>query len=127
MAVTTTPRLYRASEVAALLSVSRERVLELVASGELFSIRLGGTGWHRLSRRGRRAADRWREGSPVNKSGRPPERPARNNITAADPRGRCGQRAWRRTVNRLDDAELLAVVRGIVSVDRAVANRTRSA
>ena len=44
-----TPRLYRASEVAALLGVSPERVRELVASGELRSIRLGGSGWHRVA------------------------------------------------------------------------------
>jgi excisionase family DNA binding protein len=44
----TTPRLYRASEVARLLGVSKERVRELVATGELRSVRLGGTGWHRF-------------------------------------------------------------------------------
>lgn len=48
MAVATAPRLYRASEVARLLGISTERVRELVASGELPSIRLGGTGWHRF-------------------------------------------------------------------------------
>jgi excisionase family DNA binding protein len=48
MAVATKPRLLRASEVAVLLGTSRERVLELIASGELRSIRLGGTGWHRF-------------------------------------------------------------------------------
>lgn len=48
MAVATKPRLLRASEVAALLGTSKERVRELVATGELRSIRLGGTGWHRF-------------------------------------------------------------------------------
>ena len=42
------PRLYRASEVARILGVSIERVRELVATGELRSIRLGGQGWHRF-------------------------------------------------------------------------------
>ena len=48
MSTATEPRLYRASEVARLLGVSIERVRELVATGELQSIRLGGTGWHRF-------------------------------------------------------------------------------
>lgn len=48
MATIAKPRLYRASEVAALLGVSQERVRELVVSGELPSVRLGGTGWHRF-------------------------------------------------------------------------------
>ena len=48
MAVATKPRLLRVSEVAAMLGTSTKRVLELVASGELSSIRLGGTGWHRI-------------------------------------------------------------------------------
>jgi excisionase family DNA binding protein len=46
--IATTPRLYRASEVARILGVSPERVRELVASGDLPSIRLGGQGWHRF-------------------------------------------------------------------------------
>jgi excisionase family DNA binding protein len=48
MTVATAPRLYRASEVARLLGVSKERVRELVATGELRSVRFGGTGWHRF-------------------------------------------------------------------------------
>ena len=44
----TTPRLFRAREVAALLGVSTKRVRELVVSGELPSVRLGGQGWHRF-------------------------------------------------------------------------------
>jgi excisionase family DNA binding protein len=44
----TAPRLYRASEVAALLGVHISRVRELAASGQLPSVRLGGTGWHRF-------------------------------------------------------------------------------
>lgn len=57
-------------------------------------------------------------------------RPARrlpDKHSAQDRSGRYGQRAWRRTLNRLDDAELLAVVRGMVAVDRALANRRRTA
>ena len=46
--VSTAPRLYRASEVARLLGITIERVRELAATGELPSIRLGGTGWHRF-------------------------------------------------------------------------------
>jgi excisionase family DNA binding protein len=42
------PRLYRASEVARILGVTPERVRELVTSGDLPSIRLGGQGWHRF-------------------------------------------------------------------------------
>jgi excisionase family DNA binding protein len=42
------PRLLRASEVARLLGVTKNRVLELVNDGELRSVRLGGTGWHRF-------------------------------------------------------------------------------
>ena len=41
-------RLYRVSEVARLLGVSPARVRELVASGELRSVRLGTQGWHRV-------------------------------------------------------------------------------
>jgi excisionase family DNA binding protein len=49
MAVATGPQpLYRLAEVAEILGVSRERVRELVASGELPSVRLGGSGWHRF-------------------------------------------------------------------------------
>jgi excisionase family DNA binding protein len=46
--IASAPRLYRASEVAHILGVSPERVRELVASGDLPSIRLGGQGWHRF-------------------------------------------------------------------------------
>jgi excisionase family DNA binding protein len=42
------PRLYRAKEVARLLGVSPARVRELVASGQLPSVRLGDQGWHRF-------------------------------------------------------------------------------
>lgn len=42
------PRLYRAKEVARLLGVSPARVRDLVASGELQSVRLGDQGWHRF-------------------------------------------------------------------------------
>jgi excisionase family DNA binding protein len=49
---TTTPetsrRLLRVSEVARLLGVAPGRVRELVASGDLRSVRLGGQGWHRI-------------------------------------------------------------------------------
>lgn len=48
MTAATAPRLYRLSDVAELLGVSRERVRELVANGELPSVRFGGTGWHRF-------------------------------------------------------------------------------
>jgi excisionase family DNA binding protein len=48
MTIATEPRLYRASEVARILGVTPERVRELVASGDLPSIRLGGQGWHRF-------------------------------------------------------------------------------
>jgi excisionase family DNA binding protein len=43
-----TRRLLRLSEVAHLLGVSRGSVRELVASGQLRSIRLGEQGWHRV-------------------------------------------------------------------------------
>jgi excisionase family DNA binding protein len=48
MTIATDPRLYRASEVARILGVTPERVRELVATGELRSVRLGGSGWHRF-------------------------------------------------------------------------------
>jgi excisionase family DNA binding protein len=48
MTIATEPRLYRASEVARILGVTAERVRELVATGDLPSIRLGGQGWHRF-------------------------------------------------------------------------------
>jgi excisionase family DNA binding protein len=48
MAVATAPRLYRASEVARILGVTPSRVRELVTTGQLRSIRLDGTGWHRF-------------------------------------------------------------------------------
>jgi excisionase family DNA binding protein len=48
MRVAAAPRLYRLAEVADILGVSKERVRELVASGELPSVRFGGTGWHRF-------------------------------------------------------------------------------
>ena len=41
-------RLYRASEVARILGVSPARVRELVVTGQLQSVRLDGTGWHRF-------------------------------------------------------------------------------
>ncbi len=42
------PRLLRLSEVAKVLGVSAGRVRELVARGELRSVRLGEQGWHRI-------------------------------------------------------------------------------
>jgi excisionase family DNA binding protein len=48
MTVTIARRLYRASEVAQLLGVTTKRVRELAESGELPSVRLSGTGWHRF-------------------------------------------------------------------------------
>ena len=50
MPLTPAPRLLRASEVAAMLGTSKLRVLELIASGQLRSVRLGanGGGWHRI-------------------------------------------------------------------------------
>jgi excisionase family DNA binding protein len=42
------PRLLRLKEVARLLDVSPRRVRELVATGELPSVRLGEQGWHRF-------------------------------------------------------------------------------
>jgi excisionase family DNA binding protein len=42
------PRLLRAKEVARLLGVTPWRVRELVASGDLPSVRLGEHGWHRF-------------------------------------------------------------------------------
>jgi excisionase family DNA binding protein len=41
-------RLLRAKEVARILGVDPRRVRELVASGDLPSIRLGVQGWHRF-------------------------------------------------------------------------------
>ena len=43
-------RLLRAREVAHRLGVDPKRVRELVASGDLQSVRLGGHGWHRFRR-----------------------------------------------------------------------------
>jgi excisionase family DNA binding protein len=48
MATATAPRLYRAQEVADLLGVTRWKVLELVADGQLRSVRFGENGWHRF-------------------------------------------------------------------------------
>jgi len=62
----------------------------------------------------------------MNETGRPPERPAANNITARDRSGSGGQRAWRRTVNHLSDDDLIRVVRGMSQVDRAVENCRRA-
>jgi excisionase family DNA binding protein len=42
--------LLRAREVARLLGCDPSRVRELVASGELPSVRLGSKGWHRFRR-----------------------------------------------------------------------------
>ena len=42
--------------------------------------------------------------------------------TAQEPNGRYGQRAWNREVARLNDAEVMRVVRSMVEVDRAVAD-----
>jgi len=56
----------------------------------------------------------------MNETGRPPERPATNNVTARDRSGSGGQRAWRREVNRLPDDESIRVVRAMAQVDRAV-------
>ena len=43
-------RLLRAKEVAQILGVDPGRVRELVASGDLPSVRLGAQGWHRFRR-----------------------------------------------------------------------------
>lgn len=48
MTTLATPRLLRAKEVAHMLGVGPWRVRELVAAGELRSVRLGGSGWHRF-------------------------------------------------------------------------------
>ena len=48
MATVAPPRLLRASEVAAALGISPWRVRELVASGDLPSVRFGSKGWHRF-------------------------------------------------------------------------------
>lgn len=48
MTVTVEPRLYRAKEAAQILGVHPRRVRELDASGQLRSVRLDGTGWHRI-------------------------------------------------------------------------------
>jgi excisionase family DNA binding protein len=50
MSVATAPRLYRVKEVARILGVTPSSVRELVASGQLRSVRLGsdGAGWHRI-------------------------------------------------------------------------------
>ena len=41
-------RLLRAKEVARILSVNPSTVRALVANGDLPSVRLGGSGWHRF-------------------------------------------------------------------------------
>ena len=43
-----TSRLLRAKEVARILGVTPSSVRELVARGELASVRLGSQGWHRF-------------------------------------------------------------------------------
>jgi excisionase family DNA binding protein len=48
MTTAVAPRLYRASEVAKILGVSKDKVHELVAEGVLEPIRLGGRGWYRF-------------------------------------------------------------------------------
>jgi excisionase family DNA binding protein len=48
MTTLTAPRLLRASEVARMLGVTTATLRQLVASGELRSVRLGGSGWHRF-------------------------------------------------------------------------------
>ena len=48
METETSARLLRAREVARMLGVDPKRVRELVASGDLPSVRLGGQGWHRF-------------------------------------------------------------------------------
>ena len=48
METETSARLLRAREVAQMLGVDPKRVRELVASGDLPSVRLGGQGWHRF-------------------------------------------------------------------------------
>lgn len=51
MESTTEPkRLLRASEVAQMIGVDPATVRELVATGALRSVRLGGQGWHRFRR-----------------------------------------------------------------------------
>lgn len=47
---TASARLLRAKEVAQMLGVDPSRVRELVASGDLPSVRLGAQGWHRFRR-----------------------------------------------------------------------------
>jgi excisionase family DNA binding protein len=47
---TAAARLLRAREVAQILGVDPSRVRELVASGDLPSVRLGAQGWHRFRR-----------------------------------------------------------------------------
>jgi excisionase family DNA binding protein len=48
--ISTSPRLLRAREVAQILGVDPGRVRELVASGDLPSVRFGAQGWHRFRR-----------------------------------------------------------------------------
>jgi excisionase family DNA binding protein len=48
MATIAPPRLLRAKEVARILGVDPSRVRDLVASGDLPSVRLGAQGWHRF-------------------------------------------------------------------------------
>lgn len=48
MATIAPPRLLRAKEVARILGVDPGRVRELVATGDLPSVRLGAQGWHRF-------------------------------------------------------------------------------
>ena len=50
METDTPARLLQASEVARMLGVNPKTVRELVKSGELPSVRLGGQGWHRFRR-----------------------------------------------------------------------------
>ena len=62
----------------------------------------------------------------MNETGRPPERPA-DTVTAPQTTDTGGRRAWRREVGRLNDDELMRVVRGIASVYRAVAGYRKRA
>ena len=57
-------RLLRLSEVAQILGTSRNSVRQLIADGELRTVRFGSAGWHRIRREDVEAFIRGKEDGP---------------------------------------------------------------
>jgi excisionase family DNA binding protein len=81
MTTATLPRLYRASEVAAILGISPDRVRELVAEGKLPSVRFGSAGWHRIPAEAVDASSRARTRRETSNGPEGPLEPARPDRT----------------------------------------------